>query len=132
MNVDTTARKGLATRWPKTFGSAFCERFACAPEKYERRLFWRALPRHAIAVAVPLLLLRPSFFDADFRLLSDLRDCGGRKQFDAALSDFAYRNHMGRSALRVVFRVRVSGRRLLKVACDLFGPPGDLAPRETN
>jgi hypothetical protein len=111
------------TTWPTSFGSAFCERFACPPEKYERELFWRTLHRHALALAMPLLLLRPSFFNIDFAVFSELRGCHNWKQFYVALSDFSYRNRMSGSALRVVFRVRVSGGRLLKVAMDLFGAP---------
>lgn len=120
------------TAWPTTFGNAFCERFACPPENYERRLFWRALHRHALALAVPLLLLRPSFFDIDFRLLSELTTCRNWRQLYSALSDFSYRNRMSGSALRLVFRVRVSGGRLLKVAMDLFGVPLAFASPEAN
>jgi len=115
--------KGLTlsrSAWPKTFKEAFCDRFNCPPERYEERVFWRCLHRHAIPVAILIHWINPEVFREDFDLIHEIGGMNDPLLFRGELDYFHGRNVRHDGWLRRYLRMRVSGRRMLKLKDALF------------
>lgn len=112
--------KELLSSWPKTFKEAFCERFRCPPERYEQSVFWRCLHRHAIPVAMLIRWINPEVFREDFDLIREIGGMNDPFLFRGEVDYFHGRNVRHDGLLRRYLRVRVSGRRVLKLKDALF------------
>jgi len=123
MNQPRTGQ--TASLWPKSFREAFCERFNCAPERYERRLFWRCLCRHALPLAVFIRWFDRQFymdvFKEDFEFIREIGSVNSPDVFQVEVDRFYGRNVRDKSWIRGTMSVRVSGKRLLKLKRRLFG-----------
>src|SRR5580765_1691964 len=54
------------------FGAAFCERYRCSMEDFDRRVFWKCLYPHALPLAAFLCWTNREFFRPDFDLIHSL------------------------------------------------------------
>lgn len=106
--------------WPKGFKEAFCERYRCSPEMYERRVFWRSLYRHAVPLAALIYWLKPEFFKEDFDLIRELDRMNNPEIFRSELNFFYGRNMRDRNWIRRTFYIRLSAKRILKLKNELF------------
>jgi hypothetical protein len=110
--------------WAKTFKEAFCERFNCPPEQYERRLFWRCLYRHALPLAALIHWLDTEFyrdvFREDFDFIREIGTVKDEDVFQVELDRFYGRNVRDKGWIRGTLLVRVSGKRLLKSKRHVF------------
>lgn len=102
-----------------TFKEAYCEKFSCRPEDFGRRAFMKTLYPQAL----PLALLggyRSSRFARD-RVLIDY--CGSLRSFKEVEAEIKEYTQLGenRRFLRRTLRLRVSGRRLARLAAECFG-----------
>lgn len=105
---------------PRQFAELFCERFHCPVSNYRERAFRKLLFCHARPLAGILRLLSPRFFLEDFKFIEALGAAGNpRKAFMDAAS-FQDANALERGALRTALRLRVSGRKAMRLAHELF------------
>ena len=117
LRMNTGQMNGNVPTELETFREAYCRRFSCPVDHFERKVFWRALYPHSIPVAWLILLLKPKYFANDFAAIRQFGILRTREEAHSELDGLAYTNRHQPSSLRNVFRVRVSGRRLLR----LFG-----------
>lgn len=107
-------------RWPDSFQAAYCARFQCGAGQFARRVFWRCLYPHAAPAARVLLWVWPRFFQMDFEGIAHLGQTLSWQEFNAELATLTYHNHLRRGSLRGLLRLRVSGRRMRRLAHELF------------
>ena len=107
--------------WPKPFKDAFCERFRCGPEEYEVALFWRCIPRHALPLVAWVLRRNPRFFSEDLDLIREVGGMTNPELFKNEINYYHGRNLRCKSWLRTTFKVRVSGKRLMRIKRKVFG-----------
>ena len=105
----------------KTFKELFCETFQCPPEKYEARALRRLLHDHA-----KFLLLLPrrtssSVFRDDFKLLRDLGEAVDFREVAAMMDEFRLSTVLHRNLLRRTLKIRLSGRKIIRLAGEFFG-----------
>jgi len=100
--------------WPKTFREAFCERFNCPAEEFERRVFWRCLHRRSLPLAWLVYVLRRQYFALDFQTIRQLAVSRSPQEFRGELESFRYEYQMRGGVLRDL-RVRISGKRLISL-----------------
>jgi hypothetical protein len=112
----------LAPTWPSSVQAAFCKHFGCAPEQFTRRAFRHCVYWHARLLAPVIGLLRPSFFGPDLDFIARVGQTGSWAEFTGELHDFNYTNRHGRAGPRGSLRLRVSGRRVRRLAAELFPP----------
>jgi hypothetical protein len=101
--------------WPRTFREGFCKECACATEAFETTVFWRCLHRRALPLSALIYRLHPSFFDPDFHTIRCLGNSTSYEEFGQEVNSFRSDNRRRGGFLRRKLRVRVSGRRLMKL-----------------
>ena len=102
------------------FLTTFCRRFNCPVESFERKVFWRCLYPQAFPVAWLILLLRSEYFANDLQTIRQLGIVRTREEMHAELDALAYLNRQQGGTLRNSCKVRVSGRRLLRLYDEVF------------
>ena len=110
----------------KKFRDLFCEHFQCTPEKYEPRMFQLCLYRHALLFAPLLRFLSPDFFSRDLATIRQLGIVTSHVEFHDEVEDYFYHMHSYGNFLQRVWRLRISGRRLLLLS-SLFAPAPPVA-----
>ncbi len=98
----------------------FCENFKCPVDKYEERLFWMCLRPNVIPLARIIWILHRNFFFNDIEMLRQLGRTSNTRELRYEIESFRHSNPP-RGFIRRDLKVRVSGRRLLKIASKLFG-----------
>ncbi len=93
---------------------AFCRKFSCPPEEFERKAFAAVVYPH---VRIFLLLggYRSDYFGPDRAVVSYCGRLCSRVELDRELGEFAQMPE-NRKFLRSVLRLRVSGRRIKRLA----------------
>ena len=107
--------------WASNFREAFCRRFQCPQEEFEKRVFWRSLYRRSLPLAWALFAIRRRYFELDFRTIRQLGICRNAAEFRSELDSYRMEYRMERGFLRNTLRVRVSGKRLMALL-------GEVAP----
>ncbi len=107
---------------PETFKTAYCRCFGCAPGVFERRLFWRCLPLWAWPTALFFKLFHPSFFNADLEFLQSVGTCRGPSQAVNEANSLGCDPALNEGILRTPLGLRLSGRRLVRVAHEIWPP----------
>jgi len=107
--------------WPKSFKEAFCDKYQCPAELYEKKVFWRCLYRHALPAAALIFWCKPDFFREDFDLIREIDQMRSPDVFRSELNFFYGRNMRDKNWIRRAFYIRLSGKRLLKLKGLLFG-----------
>lgn len=97
------------------FNEAFCEQFACAPERFEQELFWRGLFLHAKLFALLFWSRRETFFREDFDLIREIAFVSCPEIFISELNRFRGRNLRDKNWIRKTFSIRLSGKKLVKL-----------------
>ena len=102
-----------------TFKEVYCENYSCPPEHFGRQVFMKTL----YPQARPLALFggyRSARFARD-RVLVDY--CGTLRSFKEVEAEIKEYTQLGenRRFLRRTLRLRVSGRRLARLAAECFG-----------
>jgi len=97
------------------FRTAYCRVYQCPVEEFSRRAFRRTLHLRALPFAGLLAWLYPRFFRNDQMLIDEVALATSRKECLAALMGYRQDCHMSGGYLHNVCRMRISGKRLLKV-----------------
>ncbi len=113
----------------KQFLALYCDRFQCPPQNYEKRAFAKCLYWHAKPLALVLQKLEPSLFQRDYAFIRYLGEAPDIREAMAAASSFRNANHANQSFLRTGLRIRVSGRKAVKLARRLFAGEGEAEAR---
>lgn len=105
----------------RTFAELYCAEHRCASRWFPQRIFWRALPWHAVPLA-PLLLLG-DHFEPDRQLIAT---CAKATRLDQVAEEIRdYPDHPRNVGwLRKNAKVRISRRRLFDIARHCLAPPG--------
>jgi hypothetical protein len=99
----------------QTFKVRFCQDRRCEPGRFARKLFWMSIYRHAIPLALPILLFYPRFFRREFNLMEEVGNVSTKEDLRLSITSYREDSHMNPNLLRESLRVRISGRRLLQV-----------------
>lgn len=113
-------RSGKMRTWSKTFKRAFCERTGCQEREFRRRLFRRSLYGHARPVVPLIRLFRPAYFALDYELIDLAGEAHSWKELSDAIEAFSCSNKLRGGPLRRAFRIRVSCRKLGRIARRLM------------
>lgn len=101
------------THRPPSFKEAYCAHFDCPPERYEESLFWRAIFRHAVPLALIIRRFDPDFFHEDLDLIREVGAMSSQAIFRNEINYFYGRNLRDKRWLRTGLRVRISGNRMM-------------------
>jgi hypothetical protein len=117
-----------------TFKSLFCEKFRCPPEAYEERAFQKLLYWHARFLASLVRTISPSYFLEDFTFIRYLGYASNRRQTKVDCLEFNESQHKHWRLLHTSLKIRVSGRKALRLAFQLFreSRQTDFAARSAN
>ena len=99
----------------KTFRDLFCEHFACPPEEFEQRVFWRCLHRRTLPLAALIYFLNRDFFKRDFDTIRQLGVSRRPGEFQKEVEDYYFGMRSYGNLLQQSFRVRISGQRLMRL-----------------
>jgi hypothetical protein len=102
------------------FKSLFCERFHCPPSEYEERAFKKCLYWHAKLPVWVLHKLAPNFFAKDFKFIRALGEAEAASEARGDADNFRDDNSFNGGMVRTQFRLRVSGRKAMRLAHRLF------------
>ncbi len=98
----------------------FCEQFGCPPNEYVDRAFQRCLYAHARLAAPLVLKVSPNFFAEDFKFIGDLGHATTMHEAKADRLNFNRANASRGNFCRATFKLRVSGRKAMSQARELF------------
>jgi hypothetical protein len=105
------------TTWPKSFREGVTDRFD-AP--YERTVFWHCLHRRSLPIAAAVYLINRDYFKLDFQTLRQLGLTRSLNEFREELEGYRYVYRREGGFFRKSLRVRLSGKRLMRMATNLF------------
>ncbi|MEK7674396.1 MAG: hypothetical protein AAB676_01005 [Verrucomicrobiota bacterium] len=108
----------------KTFRQVFCEKYRCAPEGYDRKVFWRCLYRPTFPFACLLYLVYPDFFSEDFKVIRLVGNSTKFKEFKTEIDIFYHNIRHSGGWLKHDFRIRISGSRLIALRGKCLGKTG--------
>lgn len=91
----------------------------CHEAAYLRRVFWRAVPRVSLPLAALVWLVRREFFARDFALIRELGQTRDETEFRILIEEFRDETIRTGGWARNFLRLRVSGRRLLRLRWEL-------------
>jgi hypothetical protein len=116
------AMRRSAEQWPKSFKEAYCARFKCAPEKFERDAAARCCYPHARPLLPLLLLLRTRVAQGAMFVIQ--RAGASRCRADLLIAVDEYRSWIRLSGgwMAQMLRLRISSRRLRGLEGILFPP----------
>ena len=101
---------------PYNFKTAFCARFEYRQEHFEKHVFWDAVHPAIKAVAFIIGFFRPSFFRSDLDCIRSIATAETKEEVRAIVSSLRFDPNFNRGFFRGFLRVRVSGRRLTRIA----------------
>jgi hypothetical protein len=101
---------------PENFKTAFCDRFDSPPENFEERVFWSAMHPEVKPMAFLIRCLWPKFFAPDLDCIRRLATAESKDEVRAIINSFQYDPSFKRGFFRGFLRVRISGRRLTRLA----------------
>lgn len=104
----------------RDFRTAFCERFQCPPAEFEKRAFWRCLYPHATVAARLIQLVNPDYFEPDLRTLRHIGNASTVTHLLAEVNSFRADYRMRSRFLYDVLRLRISGKRVLRLASEVM------------
>jgi hypothetical protein len=112
------------------FLALFCKKFGCDARKFEKRIFLECVHPEGLLFARCLRRFNPGFFETDLELIEQIKHATSLTQVGRLL-DFHDAQHAPDGLLRLIFKVRVSKQRLLRLAETLFAksPPSVAPPK---
>jgi hypothetical protein len=98
-----------------SFRKLYCEQNQCAPDVFERRVFWHCLYPHARLLAPFISLFDRNFFSADRSLITRVADAETMALVREEVRDYFWDSN-NRGWLRRTVNIRVSGQRVKNLA----------------
>jgi hypothetical protein len=109
----------LQSTGEKSFRELYCEKRGCPPEQFEERVLLECFYQHGLPLARWLLEKHSHFLDKDLELIKLLAPTCSLNEFNYELENYRF-YQPPEGLLRGRLRLRVSGRRLLALAKELF------------
>jgi hypothetical protein len=106
----------------------YCQRFNCPPEDYAERAFRKCLYAHAKPLTGILRLLNSGFFSEDIKFIEALGTAVDMKDVRAEAASFHDANRHDPGFLRTAWKLRVSGRKAMRLARKLISIAGSSRP----
>ena len=100
----------------QNFKTAFCARFAHPQAQFEKAVFWNAMHPEMRPVAFLIHKLWPGFFHSDLDCIRSLAVTESKQEVRALIASLHYDPKFNQGFLRRVLRVRISGRRIMRLA----------------
>jgi len=113
---------------PQQLKALFCKRFNCPPQEYAERAFRKCLYGHAKPLVGVLRVWNADFFFEDLKFVEALGVALDPKEVRADAANFRDVNRHARGFLRRAWRLRVSGRKAMRMARELFSAAGQSFP----
>lgn len=110
----------------KSFEELYCERHRCDSARFAQDVFFQCLHRRALVCVTVLGGYRSNYFSADRELVAGAGRATHMKQVREEVRDYMMSSD-NRGALRRVWKVRLSARRMLALASK-FLPGADVVP----
>ena len=104
----------------QNFKTAFCARFEYPPEKFEKRVLWNALPPEVKPLAFFIGRFRPDFFKNDLEFIRTLSTAETKQEARLIINSLHYDPTFVRGFLRGFLRLRISRRRLTRIASEVL------------
>ena len=114
------SHRGFRPGLGRNFKTAFCARFEFPQENFERRVFWNALHPQAKPLALLIRFLRPNFFHSDFDCIRSVATAETKQEVCAIINSLQYDPAFKRGFFRGLLRIRISGRRLTRLAAKVL------------
>jgi hypothetical protein len=105
----------------QTFRERYCHQYCCSLRSFESQVFWRCLHRSSWAVSFLIAIFHPRYFDEDKSLIQRLGNTKSGTEFLNEVIAFQRTTRLEIGTLRVKWRLRISGQRLLELM-DEFVP----------
>ena len=102
-----------------------CSEFKWREADYEGEVFRVCLYPHARLLARVLRKMSPHLFDDDLRLIRHVSDSVSSRDIDMELTYFQDELKRSRNVLRKHLKMRVSGRKLARLASHAFAHQND-------
>jgi hypothetical protein len=102
------------------FKTAFCARFEHPQENFEQRVFWNALHPETKPMAFLIRWVRPSYFASDLDCIRSIGTAESKQEVRAIVASLQYDPAFKRGFFRGFLRVRISGRRLTRLAARVL------------
>lgn len=102
-----------------SFADGVCETFKCRPEEATETVFWLCVYPQAIPLARLLWHLHRGYFAADLEFIERVSRLTSPAEVRLEFSRFRYYQPV-KGVLRRFLKVRISGKRLLELADQLF------------
>jgi hypothetical protein len=108
----------------QTFKTAFCARFAQPQDNFEKRVFWNAMHPEIKPVALLINCVWPGFFRSDLDCIRSVATAETKQEVRAIVNSLQYDPAFKRGFFRGFLRVRISGRRLTRLAARVLAGEG--------
>jgi hypothetical protein len=105
---------------PQNLKNAFCARFEYPQDKFEKRIFWSALHPEMKPLAFLIDRLRPDFFKNDLDFIRSLGTAETKQEVRIIVNSLHYDPTFERGFLRGFLRLRISRRRLTRIASEVL------------
>jgi hypothetical protein len=99
----------------REFRIAFCQKYRCAPEQFERAVLRRCFPWWSRLPGAVLLGLNPRIFRRELSLIARLGEAQNASQVRQELEGYAYENARDRSFRTESLGLRLSRRRFVRL-----------------
>lgn len=123
----TTAMSEPRIQFPN-FKEAYCAAYRCSQEKFDHQVFWKCVYRRALPLVVVIWAVERRVFQPDLEVIRALGAAGSDIELQSVMGEFDNRCMVERSIRRTVFRMRVSGARLMPLFRDLLPLIRPLSP----
>jgi len=101
--------------WPTEFRHLYAEYAHCAPEEFEKRVFWRTMYLHAIPIAWLIRLIYPPYFRLDLETIDRVAQTYDAREYAHDLDRFRFLSSQAHSLMRSMLLIRISGRKLVRL-----------------
>ena len=108
---------------PATFRDAYCARFGCPPDQFEKAVLRRCFPPWSRPLGALLLALKPQSFRRELAMLGRLSGSPGEGSLRGELDGYVYENQRDKPLRVRTFGLRLSRRRFLRLYQLVMGPP---------
>lgn len=104
----------------ETFRAAFCRRYRCRDEQFEKAVLRRCFPPLSRYMGAIFLAVSPGSFEREMAVIRRLGNVGNESSVRGELDGYAYENQRDKRARTQTFGLRLSRRRFLRVWRETF------------
>src|ERR1051325_5317788 len=98
------------------FRTAYCARFEYPQDSFAKAVFWNAMQPEVKPVAFLINCLGPKFFHSDLDCIRSVATAESRQEVRSIVNSLQYDPTFNQGFVRGVLGVRISGRRLTRLA----------------